>query len=88
MKGMAWHTDIVVAGQGMNLKVKPRKDGCYALSVMPDVPGRPSAPALKKFVRAYRDQLSFCRAADVKKRVERAVKETRARWNGWHREAY
>jgi hypothetical protein len=88
VKKEVWHTDIVVSGQGMNLKVKSGKTGCFALSVMPDVPGKPSRAAEKRFIQAYRAQPPVCQVTAVKRRTERAIKKTRARWNGWHKEAY
>lgn len=88
MPKLAWHTDIVVNGQGMGLSLKRGRNGCYDLAVMPDVPGRASRKALDKFKRALAAQPPACSASEARAKVAKAVKATRARWNRWHREAY
>lgn len=87
-KKIAWHTDIVVDGQGMNLKLKPGRDGCYELVAMPDVPGRPARSALAKFKKAVARQPDVCTVSAAKANIERAIRSSKAKWNRWHREAY
>lgn len=84
---MAWHTDIVVEGQGMNVKVS-RGKGCARLILHPDVPGRKSAAAKARFLKAAGEKGSSCSITSVKKSVEHAVRKTKARWNRWHHESY
>jgi hypothetical protein len=88
MAKLAWHTDIVVDGQGMGLSLKPGRDGCFDLAVMPDVPGRVAKRALRKFKKALDMQPPACSATEAKTKVARAVKTVKAAWNKWHREAY
>ena len=83
-----WHTDIVVSGQGMNVKIKPSKKGCYRVELMPDVPGASARKAYRKFQKALKKEPRACGAEAVKHQVQRAIKETRARWNKWHKESY
>lgn len=83
-----WHTDIVVSGQGMNVRVKPSKKGCHRVSIMRDVPGAAAMKAYLKFVKAIRKYPRACTAEAVKRQVNAAIRETRARWNRWHKEAY
>lgn len=86
-----WHTDIVVSGQGMNVKVVPRRGTCAKLSLMPDVPGKKADKAKRRFVKEVERaawEIKACSPEDWKESVETAVKKTRARWNKWHRESY
>jgi hypothetical protein len=87
----AWHTDIVVGGQGMNVKIT-QSAGCATLHLMPDVPGEKSKKAKQRFMKKFREAPmtpSGCAGPErVKKAVEWAVIRTGARWNRWHREAY
>jgi len=85
---IVWHTDIVVSGQGMNVKVKPAKGRCHRVSIMPDVPGASARKAYQKFAKAMKKHPRACTAAAVKRQVNAAIKETRARWNRWHKESY
>lgn len=89
-KKTAWHTDIVVDGQGLGLKVAPPvRGGCYRVELKPDAPGEAATRAKKKFLKAAEASgVCFAAAAGAKSSVERAVKKTGARWNKWHREAY
>lgn len=86
----AWHTDIVVSGQGMNLKLLEHEtSGKFKLAIMPDVSGQASLKALRKFREAVREnRKDVSSMSEAKAHVARAVKKVRARWNGWHREAY
>jgi hypothetical protein len=88
MAKQSWHTDIVVDGRGMGLRLKRRKDGCYNLIVKPDVLGHKTDQALTKFRKALDRQPPACTVAAAKAKVRKAVKATKARWNKWHREAY
>ena len=83
-----WHTDIVVSGQGMNVKVKPSRKGCFRVSIAPDVPGQASRKAYLRFAKALRKSPRACGAEAVKKQVRSAIRATGARWNRWHKEAY
>lgn len=83
-----WHTDIVVRNQGMNVKIKPSKKGCYRVSIMPDVPGKTSRAAYLAFAKEIQKQPRACGAEAVKKQVRAAIRATHARWNRWHKEAY
>lgn len=85
-KRTTWHTDIVVGGQGIGIKIAPARGGCHRAELMSDVPGAASTRARKRFKKAMGPP--GCSAVDAKRQVERAVKATRARWNKWHREAY
>jgi hypothetical protein len=87
-KKTVWHTDIVVNGQGLGLKVAPTRGGCYRVELMPDTPGPAATRAKKKFMKVVDVQKDSCAAAGVKDKVERAIIKTRARWNKWHKEAY
>lgn len=87
-KRNVWHTDIVVDGRGIGLKVSPTRGGCYRLEMKADVPGKTTDRAKKKFMKAMGLTSTACSPSSVKAGVERAVKATRARWNRWHREAY
>jgi len=87
MPKTAWHTDIVVNGQGMNVKVS--KDGrCAKLVLMPDVPGKKAQRAKALFLKAAAEHGSSCSTIGVKRQVEHAVRKTKARWNRWHHESY
>ena len=87
-KKIAWHTDIVVGGQGMNLKLTPDKKGCYALKIMPDTPGRSAQRAIKRFKKALAKEPKACLITPSKNKVFRAIKATQADWNHWHLEMY
>jgi len=90
MAKIAWHTDIVVGGQGMNVKVTcPSPGRCALLTLKPDVPGAKSKKAQKRFVEAMKTAWPTpCSTISLKKAVERAVLNTKARWNKWHHETY
>ena len=82
MAKIAWHTDIVVNGQGMNVKVvPPRRGACAAMIVMPDVKGAKSKKALVRFMKKAAEKPSTCSSASVKKSVEHAIRATKAKWN-------
>ena len=84
-----WHTDIVIDGQGLGLKVSPERNGCYRIDLKPDVPGAAAKKAKEKFLKATGAAGACHRIpTTLKKKVEKAVTKTRARWNKWHREAY
>jgi hypothetical protein len=83
-----WHTDIVVDGRGIGLKVAPTPRGCYRLEMKSDVPGTLTDRAKKKFVKAMGLSSRACSASTVKAGVDRAVRATKARWNRWHHETY
>lgn len=87
---IAWHTDIVIGGQGMNVKVsKPSPGRCAVVSLKPDVPGSKSEKVKKRFMREVSDfRPSPCSFVSAKHAVERAVRQTKARWNRWHHETY
>lgn len=89
-KKLAWHTDIVVDGQGIGVKVKPAQDdACSVMTLDPDVPGKKADLAIRKFRKAVVQTSPLrCETRNAKNAVVRAVKKTGARWNGWHREAY
>lgn len=87
-KKTVWHTDIVVDGRGIGLKVSPSRGGCYRLEMKSDVPGKATTRARKKFVKAMNSSVKACSPSAVKAGVEQAVKATKARWNKWHKEAY
>jgi hypothetical protein len=87
-KKTVWHTDIVVDGRGIGLKVSPTRGGCYRLEMKADVPGKTSDRAKNKFMKAMNSTAKACSPSSVKAGVERAVRKTKARWNKWHREAY
>lgn len=87
MTRIVWHTDIVVSGQGMNVKVSRAPGGCARVSLKPDVPGAKSAKVKARFM-AVVDRSKGCSTAEAKKSVERAVRRTGARWNRWHHESY
>jgi hypothetical protein len=87
-KKVAWHTDIVVAGQGIGLKISPsRHKGCAKLEMKLDVPGPKAKKAAARFMKAVQEQPS-CSALKLKKAVGNAVQKTKALWNKWHRESY
>lgn len=83
-----WHTDIVVSGQGMNIKVKPSKKRCYRVSITPDVPGKAARRAYLRFAKVMKKTPRACGAEAVKRQVNSAIKATHARWNRWHKESY
>jgi hypothetical protein len=83
-----WHTDIVVEKQGMNVKIKPSKKGCYRVELMPDVQTKAARAAHKKFQKAMNKEPRACGAHAVKRQVQRAIKATKAIWNRWHKESY
>ncbi len=85
-----WHTDIVVRGHGMNIKVvAPPRGGCYRVEVMTDTSGAAAARAKKEFLKsAGAGRVCFASASGAKGSVERGVARTKARWNKWHRESY
>lgn len=85
-KKTVWHTDIVVGGQGIGVKIEPSKKGCSVVRLMPDVPGKAASKAKKRFRKAMKPR--GCSTTEAKRDVERAVRKTRARWNRWHKEAY
>jgi hypothetical protein len=86
-KKIAWHTDIVVGGQGIGLKISPPRGGCAKLELKPDAPGPKAKKATDRFMKAVREQPS-CSVLQLKRAVGKAVRETNARWNEWHRETY
>lgn len=86
-KKTVWHTDIVVNGQGLGLKITPIR-GCYHLDLKADVPGKAATKARKRFIKAMESSGKTCSAGKVKAQVEHAVRKTKARWNRWHKEAY
>lgn len=88
MAKIAWHTDIVVNGQGMNVKVVPRPGACAAMIVMPDVKGAKSKKALFRFMKKASEKPYTCSVASVKRTVEHAIRATKAKWNQWHHENY
>lgn len=90
MAKIAWHTDIVVGGQGINVKVtRPRPGGCAILTLKPDVPGAKSKKAGKVFTKEVETAWPTpCSTKSLKKAVERAIIHTKARWNKWHHKAY
>jgi hypothetical protein len=89
MSKPVWHTDIVVNGQGLGLKISPERSGCYRIELKPDTPGPAAARAKKKFLKAANVSGACHREpGSLKKAAERGVKKTRARWNRWHRESY
>lgn len=87
MAKIAWHTDIVVNGQGMNVKVTNSPGGCAKVVLMPDVPGPRANIAKARFMKAVVSRPS-CSTAQAKRAVQAAVRKTKARWNQWHRETY
>lgn len=88
-KKTVWHTDIVVNGQGLGLKISPERSGCYRVELKPDTPGDSANRAKKKFLKAAKAEgVCFTAASGAKNRVERAITKTKARWNKWHRESY
>lgn len=86
MAKIAWHTDIVVGGQGMNVKIVRQGTGCATLIVKPDVPGKASKKQLTRFMKEIPGKT--CSTSTTKKAVEGAIRKTKARWNKWHHEAY
>ncbi len=89
MAKIAWHTDIVVNGQGMNVKVVSGKPGrCASMIVRPDVGGAKSKKAMIRFMRKASELPSRCSAASLKKSVEHGIRATKAKWNQWHHETY
>jgi hypothetical protein len=91
MKKTTWHTDIVVGGQGIGVKIEPSYRGsCAVLTLKPDVPGKKADRAVRKFRKAVDKNAvgSLCSTRNTKNAVTRAVRKTKARWNRWHREAY
>lgn len=83
-----WHTDIVVSGEGMGLTLKRGKDGCYDLAVSPDTKGPGARKALARFKSAVAQEPPACTVGEAKRKVARAVRRARARWNRWHRQEY
>lgn len=85
-----WHTDIVVRGHGMNIKVvAPPRGRCYRVEIMTDTSGADAARAKKEFLKsAQAEGVCFAKASGAKSSVERGVTRTKARWNRWHRESY
>lgn len=86
-KKVVWHTDIVVGGQGIGLKISPPRNGCAKLDMKLDVPGPKAKKAADRFMKAVLEQPS-CSVPKLKKAVKKAVGKTKARWNKWHRESY
>lgn len=82
-----WHTDIVVKGQGFNVKVEPVDDR-YRVLLTPDTPGEEAEAAMDRFARAMGYADDFPDVTLAKATVEQAVVSTKAKWNGWHKEAY
>jgi len=84
-----WHTDIVVDGKGLGLKISPQRSGCYRVDLKPDTPGSAATKAKKKFLRAAKAEgVCFSTAKAAKGGVERGIIKSKARWNKWHKEAY
>jgi hypothetical protein len=88
-KKTVWHTDIVVSGQGLGLKITPERNGCYRVELKPDSPGEAATRAKKRFLKAA-DAVGACfsSASGAKDRVERGIIKSKASWNKWHKEAY
>lgn len=88
-KKIAWHTDIVVDGKGLGLKISPERSGCYRVELKPDTPGKAATRAKKKFLKAAKAAgVCFSTAKAAKSGVERGVIGSKARWNKWHKESY
>lgn len=88
MGKVAWHTDIVVGGSGIGLKISaPGRRGCAKLEMTADVPGPKARKAADRFMKAVQGQPS-CTVPELKKAVSKAVSKTKSRWNRWHRESY
>ncbi len=51
-KKIVWHTDIVVGGNGIGLKISPpRNHGCAKLEMKLDVPGPRAKKAAARFMK-------------------------------------
>jgi hypothetical protein len=91
-KKLAWHTDIVIDGQGFGLSIRPNAKGCYSLYAKPDTPGERAGKAAVKLTRALtsalRNSPPTCSAAKGKRKVTAAIRAIGARWNQWHQEQY
>lgn len=86
-KKVVWHTDIVVGGNGIGLKISQPRNGCAKLEMKLDVPGPRARKAADRFMKAVQEQPS-CSVPKLKNAVGNAVLKTKARWNKWHRESY
>lgn len=89
-KKPVWHTDIVVSGQGLGLKISPDRSGrCYRVELKPDSPGEAAERARKRFLKAADARgVCFASASGAKDHVERGIIKSKARWNKWHKETY
>lgn len=88
-KKTAWHTDIVVDGKGLGLKISPQRSGCYRVGLEADTPGKAAEKAKKKFLKSAKAEgVCFPTAKAAKSGVERGIISSQASWNKWHREAY
>lgn len=82
-----WHTDIVVDGQGFNVRIEP-EEGFWVVYFTPDTPGSEANEALSRFAEILGFEDEWEDLGEAKRAVENAVETTGARWNGWHKEAY
>jgi len=86
-KKTVWHTDIVINGQGMNVKIEKPTHGCPKIKLLPDVPGPRANIAAARFMGEVKKR-STCSIPGLKKAVAGAVRKTHGRWNRWHHETY
>lgn len=84
-QAVAWHTDIVVDGQGFNLAIHRPEGNLWQLRMMPDTPGESATKAGRRFWKALTAD-TWESVGLAKRHIERAIELTNARWNGWHKE--
>jgi len=80
------HTDVVVEGRGFNVSVY-EADGRWYMNLRPDTPSKEAERVAMKFWEAVGED-SWRSQAEGKREISRAIKEEKAKWNGWHKETY
>lgn len=89
MKGKTvLHTDIVMDGQGFNLAIHKDSEAGWVMNLRPDVPSEEAEQVAMKFWKRMGTGDDWKNLKDAKLAIERAIRGTKAKWNGWHREVY
>jgi hypothetical protein len=87
-KKVVAHTDIVVDGEGYNLAVHKDSEAGWLMNMRPDVPSEKAESIAMKFWKVMGTGDGWPTLAEAQKAIGAAIKKTRAKWNGWHRETY
>lgn len=83
------HTDIVVDGQGFNIALhQDPAEGVWLMNMRPDTPSEKAESVAMRFWKTMRTGDGWGTLKDAKLAIERAIRNMKARWNGWHRETY